>query len=568
MSLRRLKEERLPLLVIAAVWAVTTACWLTPGITKPDGAGYFVYLPSTWIDHDLLFFDEWKDFGLIRNGVILHKEVTATDHLGDHWTVGSALVWFPAYVLGDAMRLVIPSLKRFPRNGLSLPYNVPVIASSALAGLLALLAGFSICRRQYGQFPSAMAAIGVWLGTPLLWYSLRNPIMSHVMSAAACTTVVWLSMRISAAASSRSLFACGIAAGVAFAIRPQDGTFLLVPLFFLSRVELARSMKPFLALGSGFLLGSLPELVVSSFIYGTPVGFLTGGGAARPFAAFERIWWWEPIFSWYHGLIPWSPFIVLSITGFYFLWRDDRRLAVAALYSFLAQWAVNATLERSFWGAYAFGQRRFLDCAVFFLVAAAALFSRLPRFVSVLLLALTSLWSLSIFFAASSRLDLSIYYTPSELWQQQLHALKSAGHYFRFFDSVPRPMTGFVVMLVVATVILWGALTAALLSRPARRWGTEIAAAALVTVSCLLVVCGIIGRNRTDAYSELIGFNRLLSSATGGADLRVGLLSDELMYLKKSGRMSEARATELELNAVIAKRDGGLLRLRSRPVMP
>ncbi|MEO8218947.1 MAG: hypothetical protein ABI718_17875 [Acidobacteriota bacterium] len=568
MKLWRVREDRLPLLVIAAMWAFTTVLWLTPGITKPDGAGYYVYLPSTYLDHDLLFFDEWANLGLIRNGVILHKEVTASGHLGDHWTIGSALIWYPAFVAGDILRVMIPPLARFPRNGLSLPYNVPVILTSALTGLLTLLIGFALIRRTYGRFAAVCAAAGIWLGTPLLWYSLRNPIMSHATSALACAVVVMLAVRNRRALNGRALFACGIAAGVAFAVRPQDGTFLLVPLFFMAGDGLGRLAIRLTALGCGFFLGALPELIVSEFLYGTPIGFITGGGAAKPFAAFERIWWWEPIFSWYHGLLPWSPFIAVALAGFYFIWRDDRPMALAGLYSFLAQWAVNATLERSFWGAYSFGQRRFLDCTIFFILGAAALLSRLPRILSVIITILTSLWSLSIFFAASSRLDLSAYYTPRELWQEQARALASASQYFRVFDSVPRAMTGLVFVLCAATIAVWVTLATASSSRPVRRWATELTAGVLTVVSCFLAFCGWNGQNRVDSYRRLIQFNRMVSSATGGADQRAALLSDELRYLQKSGRTDEAEATAIELRNVLVRRDEGIRRLTQGKVAP
>src|SRR5207302_5829688 len=62
--------------------------WMTSGYVKPDGAGYVAYLPSTFIDHDLLLFDEWARLGMIRGDAIAFTNVTANGHLSDHWTVG------------------------------------------------------------------------------------------------------------------------------------------------------------------------------------------------------------------------------------------------------------------------------------------------------------------------------------------------------------------------------------------------------------------------------------------------------------------------------------------------
>ena len=88
-------RDRTAVAIIIAIWLLSTILWLQPGITRPDGVGYYVYLPSAYIGHDLLFFDEWRRFGLVPGGRILHKEITMTDHLGDHWTCGSAVWWLP-----------------------------------------------------------------------------------------------------------------------------------------------------------------------------------------------------------------------------------------------------------------------------------------------------------------------------------------------------------------------------------------------------------------------------------------------------------------------------------------
>src|SRR6266511_5516501 len=89
------RENRAALIALIAVWLVSAIVWIEPGIMIPDGAGYVVYLPSTWLDHDLLFFNEWQLLGLIRGGIPVFKSVTPTGYLGNHWTVGPSMLWYP-----------------------------------------------------------------------------------------------------------------------------------------------------------------------------------------------------------------------------------------------------------------------------------------------------------------------------------------------------------------------------------------------------------------------------------------------------------------------------------------
>lgn len=541
---------------VILLWFVSTLFWLTPGITLPDGAGYFVYLPSVAHDADLLFFDQWQTFGMIRRGIIEHKEITATDHLGNHWTVGSAIAWAPAFAAGEVLRAIVPTLRKFGANGITLPYNACVATASAIAGLVALLLSLRAARSVADHRTAFVTVAAVWFGSTLMWYSLKNPIMSHAVSAASCAAVVLLSMGLRGTTVEKEKrtadlrwFFAGVSCGFAIAARPQNATFALVPLI-VAGVPALRASSRFVA---GILLGMLPQLVVSSFLYGSPVGFLTGGGAARPFAAFERIWVWEPIFSWYHGLVPWTPLLGVGALGLAALYWRDRRLALAGMWAFGSQWAINALLERSFWGAYAFGQRRFDNCTIFFALGLAALFARMGLLPSVVIAAGCCLWTMSIFFASFDLVDLNAYYTPSELLQLQGEALSRLTQYVRPFSSVPSGFQAAVFLCIAATVALYAViLLIPVRVRPA------IGVAVLVAVSMALVFAGLRGVSRIGDYDALIARNRFFGTISGGADARIGLLASEADYLAKIGRSEEAARVRAEALALQTRRNRAL----------
>jgi hypothetical protein len=538
-----------PRIVVLLVWALTTVLWIAPGLTVPDGAGYYVYLPSTWFDRDLVFFDEWQQLGMVRDGRILHKEVTRTDHLGNHWTVGSAMYWFPNFLAGDLMRWAVPTLRQFPRNGFSLPYNVPVIFASAVAGLLTLLIGFRLARLVSPASAAALAAVGVWFGTPLMWYSLRNGVMSHAVSALACALAFSCAMRLRQRQDLSSWVLSGFAAGFAFAVRPQNAPVILLPFLF-AEWRQERRVARLAVYAAAILAAALPQWIVSTHIYGSPLTYLWGG-EATPFAAFDRMWTWEPLFSWYHGLFPWSPFALIGMAGILMLFRRDRRLAWAGLFLFVTQWLINATLERSFWGAYSFGQRRFDSCIVVFLLGAAVSLAAMPRWLAMASTALTSLWSLSLFIAAFDRIDLSRYYTPGELLDLQIAGLVELPAHLRLLDAVPRPLVATVILLLLVSAFLGGALLLVL-----RRLETR--PLAIVCAVYLMFMAGWFAlngsRRNISEHRQLIASNRALAQIPGGADPRMALLANELEYLRKSGRTSLAQRTERELRELVAAR--------------
>lgn len=548
---------RSSLFFVLLVWGLSTALWIAPGITLPDGAGYYVYLPSTWFDRDLVFFDEWAELGMVREGRILHKEVTRTGHLGNHWTVGSAVFWFPSFVAGEGLRL-LPPLRRFARNGFSLPYNVPVVFASAMAGLLTLLIGYRIACELSGSFAAALAAVGAWLGTPLIWYALRQGVMSHAISALGAALVFACALYLRRREGLAPWVLTGFAAGFAFAVRPQNAPLALVPFFVAGRGMERRGAK-LAAYGAAALAASVPQWVVSSYIYGSPFAYLWGG-EATPFAAFERIWSWEPLLSWYHGLFPWSPFALLGVAGLVMLFRRDRGLASAALFVFLAQWMINATLERSFWGAYSFGQRRFDNCIIVFLIGAAVLFSLMPRWLAVFSAVLTSLWSLSLFLAALDGIDLSRYYRPVELLRMQMEALGDLPSYLRLLGAVPPALRMTVGLLLIVCALLWVGVFIPL-RRLSPRNAVILCGIYVTLMSAWFAASG--SKRNIAAYQDLIAANRALMQIPGGADARVELLSDELEYLRKSGRERLAEETARELRELEAAREKAQRQLRS-----
>ncbi len=532
-------RDRAAIGIVVAVWLLSALIWLRPGITRPDGVAYFSYLPSTYFDRDLLLFNEWQRFGMLPNGLIQSEGLTPNGHLADHWTAGSAVVWYPAFVAADVARALVPTLQRFARDGISLPYNAAAVSASAICGLVTLLAGYAVARRLFDPWAAGVATIGIWFGSSLLWYSTREALMAHAVSAATSALVVLGSMRLGDRLTAQGVLAVGVAAGLAFAVRPQNATFIAVPFLIAGTAMWRKSLLMLI----GFIAGALPQLVVTWVLYGTPWTLfnVAPGNVERPWHAFERFWLWQPLLSWYHGLASWTPLLAVGIIGLPFLWRAHRGLGAAALIMFVVQWLINGTIDRFFWAGSSFGQRRFDNCTIFFLLGAGALLARLPRWASIAVAGLTSLWTMALFFAASSTLDLNRYYTPSELLNAAIAAPKTIG----LLVSVPPAFKSAVLIVFLAVVALYIALAAVLSLRPGL-----IGGACCVVAAAFFAFCGAHDAANMTSWREIIAKNRTLEPYSGAVHDRVALLRDEELYLRRSGRPEEADRTRREITAL------------------
>jgi hypothetical protein len=534
------RTSRRGIAAVVAVWLLTTLLWLTPGLTRPDGVGYFSYLTSTWFDGDLLFFDEWAQAGLIRNRQndiqMLFKDVTETNHLSNHWTAGTSIAWYPAFVAADALMRATGQPKH---DGFATMYVAAVTFMSALAGLVVMLFGTRVARVYFGDGIAAAAAIAIWFGSPLAWYSLRHASMSHALSAAVCSGVVLLSLRLREEVTLARVFAVGLAIGFACAVRPQNITIALVPLFV---ADVRALLHRFHALFLGGLIAALPQLIVSSVLWGGPLVFVNIGGRAHSWQMFTRFRPLETIFSWYHGLVPWTPLLVIAIAGLALLYRHDRGLARAGLVTFAAQWLLLSILERWFWGGASFGQRRFDSCAIFFILGFAAVLHRLPRWLGALITIAACTWTMALFIAAT-RLNLNRFQTPDQL----LLALQSAFSdpaWHSFLGFTPPPMRGTVLIAALTTTIV-----VALLFVIGRKAGTVAVTIYLLFMSAFYAWCGM--HPHYDDIARLMLARQARGQLTSAAARdTIGLLRDEAEYMERVGRHEEAEEALREAAAI------------------
>lgn len=500
-------------IAVVATWLVATALWLTPGLLRPDGVGYFVYLPSTWLDGDLLFFNEWAQMRLIRPDEILFKDPTPTQHLGNHWTAGASVAWYPFFLTGHALaRLQNAS------GGFTVWHIAAIAFASALAALFTLIASMRVARKFFSPAISGSAAIAVFLGSPLAFYATRHATMSHAVSAAACAAVVLLSLRLRDGITTSRALAVGMAIGFACTVRPQNIVIGFVPLL------LAPVLRKSHLLFAGALLAALPQLVASQLIYGGPLVFVNIGGRAHSWQMFATFRGFETLFSWYHGLATWTPLLVLAVIGFAFLHRHDRGLARAAIVTFVAQWLLLAILERWFWGGASFGQRRFDSCTLFFILGIAAFLHRLPKWLGATLTVATTAWTMMLFVAATN-LNLNRFQPPGELLAAFGHALPDP-RWRSFLGFTPPGMRMPVVLTSLAVLA-----TAATLFFVARKHATILAAIYFAVISAFYAWCGL--HPKHDALSRDLNARWQRGELPSAADRDFsGLLKDEAIYMR------------------------------------
>ena len=361
------------LILIAAVVGFLAIAF-KPSVSA-DGGGYFAYLHSILVDHDLDMTDEYAAGSAahvhLAGGIHTH---TVTGLPPNQFAIGPAILSMPAYLIA---LLIHPNGE--PQYGP--PFTTAYTLASLLYGMLALALAYRLVRKlDFSVDVSLIAVAAVALTTPLLYYLVYSPSYSHTFSAFMVTLFIYVWWTRRHGRTVAGWLVLGVIAGLMALVRWQDGALVAVAL-----LDLQRARWRLLLMAPGALLAFSPQLVVDEVIFGK----LTPGAPSVSFSVFPGHYL-DVLFSSLHGLFTWSPVFFAAIVGWWFL--KDRTLRIAFALCFLIDLAVVGAFV--YWyGGFSFGMRFFINLTPFWAIGLAALAARLKPWVSWVAIALLSAWN-------------------------------------------------------------------------------------------------------------------------------------------------------------------------------
>lgn len=307
-----------------------------PRSLDADGIHYFTYARSLIGDRDL---DLTNDYAL------LGQEMTARNVL----PIGAPLVWGILLVPLYSVLSVLGAGFGFSVTGAEPAF----IAAACLVSIALGCAGLFVLYREFRghlePLPSLLAVLLVWFGSPLRFYMRVLPSFAHAIEFFAAVVVLAASRRLGESGSSARAYRAGLACGLVYLVRSQDGLLLLVPAVFifdawLGHRKLDRMLREgAIALG-GFLSLAWIQSAVWWSMFGTP--FLVPHKLlhGEAFAAPEAPKLLEMLVSDRGGLFPTYPMTLLAVLGLPLALRKSRPWAVAAILVLVLQWRLNASI--------------------------------------------------------------------------------------------------------------------------------------------------------------------------------------------------------------------------------
>jgi hypothetical protein len=333
-------RPRWPVLALAAL-LIPTYVDHTRRIEIGDPVHYYSSLRSILFDGDLRLANDYELLGW--GG---HESENAQP-------IGAPVLWSPFVLVVHAGREVARLF------GLPAPDGTePIYAATvALASFAYGVAGLFVLMAALGRFVPPAAAFWTtvlcWVGSPLRFYLSVMPVMAHAPEFFAAALVLWTYLRLrEATAPAEAVGAagwCGVACGLAFLARSQDGLLLLLP-----AMEVLRRLRPSAdrraaaraaaALGIGFAVAALPQVLAWQAMFGRPLLVPHQRLHGESFMSLAHPRLLDALVDARGGLFLTHPLMLAAIAGLVLLLRRDPRYVAAVAPIVLAMWYVNASV--------------------------------------------------------------------------------------------------------------------------------------------------------------------------------------------------------------------------------
>jgi hypothetical protein len=280
-----------------------------------DKAGYYIYLPATFIyQFDARAFPEDVDVKT-GNGFQLNS---TNNKVITKYFYGVSLMELPFFLVAHWLS----SPLGFESNGFSLIYHWAIDLAAVFYLLLAFFLLYKILRRQFPEKTAFLSITFLFAGTNLFYYSIQDTGMSHVYSFFLFTVWIYQLTFWKSLIKRPALFGMtsGLIAALIVFVRPLNVLFLLTSIFF--KRDYAHRLKA--QMQGRFLIPFLLMLFLIAAPQLSYWKYLGGSFFINPYPGESFVNWANPeiiefLFAPNNGLFLYTPLVLCLITGLVFM---------------------------------------------------------------------------------------------------------------------------------------------------------------------------------------------------------------------------------------------------------
>lgn len=329
-----------------------------------DKSGYYLYLPATFIYHDigrLMFLDSMNanyhfvgnesDYGIYNQptGLRLNK-----------YPVGVSVFQLPFFLTAHCITQLS---KEYPADGYSPYYMLWICISSAFWSSLGILILGNFLKRYFNLPVTIITLLLIAFGTNLYFYSSFDTGMSHPYSFFLLACVMNLTDKWYRTGKSLYVILLGLMFGLIFIVRPVNVLCIFIPLLWQTSEEKLTNRLSFFLRGKQAILIAVLLAIAVSFIQLYYWKYITGNWFKYSYEG-ERFNFTKPhildgLFSYRKGWFVYTPLAFFASIGF-FLFKKYTSLLPAFLTTMLVAIYVIFSWECWYYGG-SFGCRALIE---------------------------------------------------------------------------------------------------------------------------------------------------------------------------------------------------------------
>ena len=326
--------------------------------TSWDVLGYYIHLPAVFIYNDPLLDDpSW----LVK--VNEERDLTGTlyqissNDEGEpmyFFLMGMSLFFLPFFLLGHGFA----SLTSFPMDGFSLPYQYALVFGGIIYTIIGLIFLRKILKHFFSEAITAIILIIVVFGTNYIHHlTLKNLETVNVLFMLTAI-LIWNTIRWHEKPATKNLMAIGVSIILMALIKPSEVLAIFVFLLWnIASVDdakkkinlLLKNWKSILTVIIVCLVIALPQISYWLIKTGKPLyDSYKNPGVGLDFLSPHIM---NALFSYRKGWLIYTPVMIFSLIGFYFLFKYNRKIFLAVTIQFLISFYIVTSWTEWWYGA-------------------------------------------------------------------------------------------------------------------------------------------------------------------------------------------------------------------------
>lgn len=334
-----------------------------------DFFGYYLYLPATFVYHDLGIEDHsWLDGIHSKYKPSTTAYQTSPGKDGKQiiiYNIGLAIIYTPGFLVADA----IADGSAYARDGFSKPYQLAPQITAFLFTLLGIFMFRKICLLFFSDGLTALLLPIILIGTNYFFQVTYDGVMPHNFLFTLNCFVLWYTIKWHETRKLKHIALLALFLGFATICRPTDLIWIIVPVFWgvydkASFIEKWTYLKSHVSTALTFLFILIAMLFIQlAYVKYASGNFFAINKHGESFSFFDP-YTLKFLFSFRKGWLVYTPIMIFAIIGFYFLKKQNKFIWISLFVFFAVNLYVLSSWECWWYGGGAFSERPMVETYV------------------------------------------------------------------------------------------------------------------------------------------------------------------------------------------------------------